>query len=409
MVAWVTTRAWVFLHLGYQREGTVDLQDVKLFSGWTDLMSSTHSLPVDAAWQYPPGSVGVFMLPSLFPGPHSAVYLTLFLLCDLAVLVLLLVAERRRRLRGTWVWVVGIPLLLTLPLLRFDLVPTAIAVAALLAIRARRSSVVVGVIVGVGAAVKAWPVLVLVAVMGRRSMLTSLAVATGVGLLATVVVELVFGDSLSFLTNQAGRGLQIESVGATPWYVLQAVFGEPVVWLPRNGSLELGSETADAVAGVLRVAMIVAVVLIAAVWFLATRRGRHGDAQLGRFGSDLAYAAVLVYVVLSPVLSPQYFVWLVGVGAVVLTDPDSRMVRPVCLMLGAAGLTTALLSTWGGLLSNGSDAAFFLVARNALLVVALVDGLARLAPDIRSMLTPSPKAAHRLTTGQGQPVAGPTL
>lgn len=383
VVGWAVARAWMFLHLNFQQGDPVDLQDVNLFAAWTDSMASTLDLPTETSWQYPPGAVGVFMLPAAFPGESSTVYLALFLLCDALILGMLLRAERGAGHLGSWVWVSGIPLLMTLSLLRFDMVPTVIAVAALLALRSQRSSVVVGAILGFGAAVKAWPVLLLVAIVARKRAVAATAAAVGVGIACTLVVQLVFGDALGFLANQGGRGLQIESVAASPWYALQAVAGEPVVWEARFGSLEITSSKADALAAMLRVGMIVVLLLAAAAWWLASRPDAFDEPRSrSRFGIDLAFVVLLAYVVISPVLSPQYFVWLLGVGAFAVTDAESRMRRPVLIVLGAAALTAGLLMTWGGLVSNGSDAAYLLVARNAVLVAALVVAIVRIAPDL---------------------------
>ncbi|WP_066514893.1 glycosyltransferase 87 family protein [Curtobacterium ammoniigenes] len=408
-VVWLATRAWVYLQLNIQQGTHVDFQDVNLFGSWTNLLNSQHVLPSGSAWQYPPGAVFVFLLPGAFPVPHSVVYLLLFAMCDALIFILLLVAELKQPGLGIWVWIAGFPLLLTLPLLRFDVVPTAAAVAALVLAKSRRHGGWVGVAVGIGAAIKVWPVVAIFSLTRRRSIAWGTAAAAFVCCASLIVVEILFGHALSFVSNQSGRGLEIEAVGATPWYVLQAVAGKPVVWAPRNGSLELTSEKADALAVVLHILMIAIAVAIAAAW-LVIIRSSLADRQRVQLGIELTYVAVLAFVVLSPVLSPQYFIWLLGVAAVVMTKRTSALRLSVLFLVASVALTTALLGVWGGLISNGSQAAYFLVARNVVLVAALVEAARQITletlPLWKSQLLHRTRIVDRRAT---EPISDSTL
>jgi hypothetical protein len=62
-------------------------------------------------------------------------------------------------------------------------------------------------------------------------------------------------------------------------------------------------------------------------------------------GADVALAAVLFSVATSRVFSGQYFIWLLGLAAVTLGDPTSRM-RRTSMLLIAAGLATQLVYPW---------------------------------------------------------------
>ncbi|MFU0243190.1 hypothetical protein ACKI1J_46840, partial [Streptomyces scabiei] len=55
--------------------------------------------------------------------------------------------------------------------------------------------------------------------------------------------------------------------------------------------------------------------------------------------ADAAFVAVLMFTVTSRVISPQYLVWLVGLGAVCRCFRASRMRVPVTLVLAATPLT----------------------------------------------------------------------
>ena len=73
----------------------------------------------------------------------------------------------------------------------------------------------------------------------------------------------------------------------------------------------------------------------------------------------------------SPVLSPQYLLWVTGLAAVCLATGHTTQ-RPAALaVLAAAGLTQLIFPIWWHSLLNGSDAVTgILVARNVLLAVA---------------------------------------
>ena len=105
------------------------------------------------------------------------------------------------------------------------------------------------------------------------------------------------------LGRQLGRPLQIESLGAGVLLALHHVFGMSLEWSSGSGSQNLTGTTADAVAVTQGVAQVVALVL---VW-LGFARGPATSERLLRFSA----AALVAFVALSKVLSPQFLVWLV--------------------------------------------------------------------------------------------------
>jgi hypothetical protein len=252
-------------------------------------------------------------------------------------------------------------------LLLFDVLPTCIAVVAL--VLASSSARRFGVIVGVGVAVKVWPVLALVAALEprRARIATAAAAATTVAFL--VASWLTLDNSFGFLHHQSGRGLELEAVAATPWYLRQAITGHQVYWIARNGSLEIDSSKADLLANILHVGLFVLAAAVVAWWIVWLRR-RPADVTVGR---DAVFTAVLLFMVVSEVLSPQYLVWLIGIGAVAITSPATRMRRPVAFVAVAVLLTRAEIGGFGDLVSNGSNGAYLLAFRNVVLLAAAVD------------------------------------
>jgi hypothetical protein len=89
------------------------------------------------------------------------------------------------------------------------------------------------------------------------------------------------------------------------------------------------------------------------------------------FAADAPLAATLLFLVASPVLSPQYLLWVTGLAAACLATGCTTQ-RPVALaVLAAAGLTQVIFPIEWPSLVYGSDAITgVLAARNVLLAVA---------------------------------------
>jgi hypothetical protein len=351
--------------------GGRDFQDVGTYEVWSGLLAE-GSIPGGDAWQYPPGAAFLFLIPRI-GGDYGISFIVLMLALDLIGLVLTMRLGRREgRDLGVWTWLLVLPMLEVLPLLRFDLVPTVIAMAMLLVIHLRPRWF--GALAGLGAAIKVWPLFLLLGEWDRRRLLRSAATALGVIALVFVVAQLCFGGEFEFLDHQNGRGLQKEAVAATPWQLREVITGTPVPELTRFGSHEIGSDLADAVSQALTVAALLAL-LAAALWWLARDRAiRAGATQLRdlALARDFAFTVVLLFVVTSRVLSPQFMIWLVGMAAVVLSSRQTRLLRPALVVVVAAIIS-------GGISSDATD----LVIRNVALVVALLDAGVTLTLAVR--------------------------
>jgi hypothetical protein len=152
-----------------------------------------------------------------------------------------------------------------------------------------------------------------------------------------------FGDATGFVSHGGERGLQEEAVATIPWQLGQIVSGDPYPRQVRFGAWEVASPTADTVAALLRWLTFAALAAAAAWWWLRARAIRAGRERLAAVtvSRDFVFAFVLLVVVLSPVLSTQYMVWLLGLGAVVLSDGSTGLRRPAWIVVGATALSTA--------------------------------------------------------------------
>ena len=367
IVSWVASR---LLLLG-TLTGTVPypdgpsvLNDVKLYAEWSSLLV-TGRFPIgDDMWQYPPGAGIVFAIAALLGSNPVAAFALIALLCDLATLAVLAIAGRRRKvgIDAAWAWVIGALLVGPVWLARFDVVPTLAAVVALVLVARPVWS---GAAAAAGTLLKVWPGLMLIA-LPRRSLprgilgfvVMSAAILGGVMLWST--------GGVSFLGEQGARGLQVESVGALPFMVGNVFTEVPTEF--RFGAMEVDVPITIPLGLAITLAGF-AVLGVLGVLRLLGRLETLGPA-------DVALVALLVSMVTSRVLSPQYSVWVVGVAAVTFLDPASRMRRVVWLLVPSILVTQVIYPYGYGSFLNGDWWAVALqVIRVGLLVSATGIGL----------------------------------
>ncbi|MFE4534087.1 glycosyltransferase 87 family protein [Streptomyces scopuliridis] len=346
-----------------------------IYHGWYEVLK-TGTYPLDdVTWQYPPAAALAIVSPAVLPFlGYASAFFVLALLCDALAFGLLLYAGRRtgRSIRGAWVWVVGVPLLGPTAYARYDLMVTAVAVAALLAgVRRPR---LLGALAGFGALLKVWPVLLLVGTPRGRATRRSWATAAAVAALLVVVCSLAMPGALAFLTFQRDRGTEIESLGALVFQVARH-YGWNGSVLLNYGSVEF---VGPYVALVSNAAL--ALTVLAFGWLLVWRlRAREFSAGTPY---DAAFAAVLLFTTTSRVISPQYMLWLVGLAAVCLTLRASRMALPARLVVAATGVTLLEFPLLFSHVVAGDPLGILLLAvRNGLLVAATLTACVRLWRD----------------------------
>lgn len=361
--AWAVTRApLVAIVLGWIPYAwpSVIRGDLALYAGWAAVLRAGRFPADDVNWQYPPAAALPILAPDWLPGSYLVGFLTLAVLADLGVLLLV------RSGPGAWVWIAGVPLLGPVAYARYDIVVALVAVAALV-LAAR--PVVAGVLIGLGAMLKVWPALLLI---GARKPGATAAGAAGGAAAIAVVLALLLPGSMDFLSPQRGRGVQIESVPGTVFLV-----GRHLGW---DGTSELRFGAREWVgSGVDTVRLVAPVLTVVALGWLLWSRRRGSPA-------DVALTAVLLAVVTSRVLSPQYLIWLVALAAVCLAGRGTGQRTTALLILVATGLTQLEFPVLWSPLVAGSLADLVLVARNLVLVAAAgaaVRALARAPEPVR--------------------------
>jgi hypothetical protein len=308
------------------------VNDLAIYADWARESLSEGRFPTDERWQYPPLAGPVLLLGWLLPGERLG-YVLLFLAFDAAIMALLSHQARvTGALGGLRLWALAALITGPLMLARFDVVPTALAVAAVLVAARPLAS---GALAATGAWVKVWPALV-VSGLRRRDLPAGVAGALLASAAIAGILLVTTQDPLSFISGQAERGLQIESVFALP-FLLAGALGADVTIVYQYGAHEV---VASGVQGVAAAAVATTLLLLGLV---ALQRLRGALEHLA--AADVALAAVLFTVVTSRVFSGQYFVWLLGLAAVCLGDPTTRMRRTVGLVV-ASGAAAQLVYPW---------------------------------------------------------------
>jgi hypothetical protein len=86
---------------------------------------------------------------------------------------------------------------------------------------------------------------------------------------------------------------------------------------------------------------------------------------------DAALCAVLLFVVTSRVISPQYMIWLIGLSAVCVTMRATSQRPVVVLLLAATAVSTLAYPLAYGHLTEGTlYGCLLMVVRNGLLLTA---------------------------------------
>ncbi|TXC93741.1 glycosyltransferase family 87 protein [Streptomyces sp. ISID311] len=368
VAAWAVTRAVVLLCVlrVLVLPGPDVTTDVSvIYQGWFDVLKTGTFPLADVTWQYPPAAALAILSPGLLPFlDYAPAFYTLILLTDAAVLTLFLRAGRRpgHRPAGAWVWIAGVALLGPTAYARYDLMVTAVAVAALFA--AVRRPRVAGALIAFGALLKVWPALLLTGAAGRGRRARALwwsAAGTAAGL--TLFFVAAAPGALAFLTFQRDRGTEVESLGALAFHLARQ-FGWQGQVLLNYGSLEFLGPGVP-VAGTVALTLSLAAVGWLFLWRVRARE--LGPATL----CEAAFTATLLFTTTSRVISPQYMLWLVGLAAVCVTVRACRQTLPAVLVLLATGVTLLEFPVrFADVVASDPKGVALLVVRNGLLAAA---------------------------------------
>jgi Glycosyltransferase family 87 len=299
-------------------------------------------------FEYPTPVVWILWLPYGASLGNRVGYLVAFVIFMLALDALFTYAlwrsSRRRHDTAIDFWLIFVPLIGPLSYLRFDMLPAVLAGGALLA--ARHKPWVTGALTGLGAAIKLWPALLIGAFMSYRADRRPAGVAfvaVGFGL---ALISLIFGGwtrLISPLTWQSDRGLQIESIWATPLMLARAV--KPEYWTVDMSRYQAYEIFGPGVDPWLMISSVATVLSLALIILLTIRAFRHNGSTPVAIGFVIV-AIVAIMTITNKTLSPQYLLWLGGpMAALLLFRPQATPEeRPAINRMAGQLLGLALLT-----------------------------------------------------------------
>jgi Glycosyltransferase family 87 len=344
VLAWLTTRAMV-LALMVTVEGAVSA-DVAYYA--RSLHGLFHGGSIRQTLPEYPVPVLVLMVPQYLAGALNDLAFTIvfalsMLAVDAAFTALLWKVCGRRWNQAVLLWLWFLPAIGPMAYFRFDLVPAALAGAAVLA--AVRRPALTGALTALGAALKLWPAVMLpvflIRRIDRRVVLASFAV-TALGLALVSVAIGGVGRLLSPLRWQAARGLQIESVPATPVMLARAVHPNGI-WHLRISRFKAWEIFGAGVHGLIMASTVLTVaglVLLGVLWWRARALPAASTQTMGW----LFVATAVVVTVTNKTLSPQYILWLAGpLCALMARDPGDPMIEKAARLLIVISLLTQLV------------------------------------------------------------------
>lgn len=381
-------------------------QDLPIYEEYASMILDGQMPYRDFGMEYPPGAVPMFVLPAIVLGDardakwsppddagrryHRAFDSLVFLLAAAMVaLTALSLAALRRPARAQ---ALALAVVASAPLLighvfieRYDVWPAALTAAGLAAgVRGRYR--LGGAALGVGAAAKIYPallvpVLVIVAARHRGVRESILAAASAVGAAALVFLPFALSSwsgTWEAMRVQLGGGLQVETLASSVLVMTRHVadwlgplgLPPPSVLTVRPEAHGLGRDVlagpgVEATTTTLHVLLVTVLVLL---WIALVRSKTDPREDLVRYSA----ASVAAALVLGTVLSAQYITWLIPL--VPLVAGRRGTTATLCLVVAAA-LTHAWFPSdaYGSFLHDfDPGATSLLLARNLVLLAAAV-------------------------------------
>ena len=372
---------------------------VLVYEPWSSAaLSGGAIVGVTETWVYPQLALVPMLLAKILSTPLIAVmgasgaYLIAWavlvtVLDAIAFAVLVGRSPSQPRRMAAWFWITALLLLGPIAMYRIDAITVPLAVIGGLWLVRRPAAA--AALLAIGAWIKIWPgALLVAAVVAARSRMRVLLTAAAVS--AVVVVVLVaFGadaEIFGFLTEQTGRGLQIEAVAATPFLWLAIAGAARIEYSFDILTFQISAQGADAVSAVLTPLMAVFVVVITVIGALKASRG----ASFARLFPPLALSLVTTLIVANKVGSPQFQTWLIAPAVLWLVLDRTRAAAPALLVLALCALTCLIYPlSYDALLRAETLPVAILTLRNIVLVVLLAVGIRALVrvPAHRSSTT----------------------
>lgn len=346
---------------------------------------------ITEAWVYPQLALIPMLLAHALAwiAGYEVAWAILVTVCDALAFALLVGSARSRgRVLAAWFWLAFIALLGPVGMYRLDGITVPLAITGCLWLVGR--PLLGSILLAVGTWIKVWPAALLAAAViavRRRLAIIGGAVLVSALTLGAVVAAGGLPYAFGFVTDQTGRGLQLEAP-VSAWYLWRAVLGIPgsYIYYARDIlTFQVMGPAEQTVSAAMTPLLMIAVLAIAGLGLYKAQRG----AGFVRLFPPLALALVLAFIVFNKVGSPQYMTWFIAPLVVGLVIDRDRWRRPALLGLVIAAITQVVYPLlYNELLNAQVLPAVLLTLRNLLLVVLLVWAVVILArvrvPAVRS-------------------------
>lgn len=399
-IGFLLTHVWLLFASSLTSHPSVQ-GDVVLYGQWMHAGFTQGNWPVlDHGWVYPVGALIPMAAAYLLSGADADSYrlgwAAVAVTANAATTYLLVHAGHRAGTgtRAGWWWLGFLAALGPVAVFRLEPVTVLLTVFAL-TVLANRPGWQAAALTS-AAWVKVWPAAVLLCVWVLPATRKTRARLVGAATAVTLTVALAAaagGATLSrvfgFTSEQSGRGLQVESVAATP-FMWSAATGGPhrVGYSASLDTYEISGPYAGWIATALPGVTLALTIATLMLTRAAYARARDDAARRDVFCHGLL-AVLTGLVATDPVGSPQYLLWLTTVVVVALIAPTpgaSGRWRPIAAAaIGTCLLTQAIFPfTYAHLVAASLPTTAVLTARNALLVGLLVWSWARLTHASRA-------------------------
>jgi len=289
------------------------LGDVTIvYTFWVDrFVSHGYLVGIDSVWVYPILAI-VPMFAALVAGPdnYAVAWLSLMTLLNATAFGTLLRWGAPHRNAGVaWWWLAFLAVIGPIALGRIDAVTVPLAIIGGLLAASRPTAATI--VLTVAAWVKVWPAAIvgaLIIVARERWRILTVALALSGGIVAVALLLGSGGNVLSFITQQTGRGLQVEAPVTTFW-LWRVLGGDTATRVYYDEQILTWQVTGP---GVTETAMmmtpiqLLAIVGIIALAVFAVRGGATATELL----APVSLALIAALIAFNKVGSPQFVTWL---------------------------------------------------------------------------------------------------
>ncbi|MDR6866389.1 hypothetical protein J2Y69_000981 [Microbacterium resistens] len=354
---------------------------ILVYQPWSQMaLGGWEIVGVTETWVYPQlallpmlltEGMSILLAPIAGSGSYLIAWAVLVTAIDALGLAVLLGSGRSAvRRRAAWFWIAALVLLGPIAMYRIDAITVPIAIMGGVWLLSRPA--LASALFTLGAWMKIWPAALVLACVAVLKARWRVIVAAGAVTVVVVVALVSLGGGshlLGFLTEQTGRGLQIEAVAATPFLWLAAFGGARIAYSQDILTFQIAAPGADAVSAVLTPLMALVAVGIAG---LAVWRVRAGADPM-RLLPPTMLALVTALIVCNKVGSPQFQTWMLAPMVLWWLYDRNRAGLPAALVLAACVLTQVVYPiTYDALLAAEPFPIVVISLRNAIVVALCV-------------------------------------